>query len=132
MIKETNIHIIEYLMSLQRIWQYKADADDWHTPYQMEMCRQEMHRKLFDNVILPMLKLCDGFTDDDAYIRSKELFGNLDKIWAIYDATPFSLEEDEQVQWMAVYLSKFLYSTEVLYYLEGKTKYVHGVIKKEA
>lgn len=132
MIKDKTIHIIEYLMALQRIWQYKEDSKDWLTPYQMEMCRQAMHRKLFDNVILPMLKLYDGFTEDDAYIRSKEIFGNLDKIWALYDDSPFSLEEDEEIQWMAVYLSKFLYSSEVLNYLEGKTKYIHGVIEKEA
>ena len=110
-------------MSLQRIYQYKADANDWHTPYQMEMYRKEMHIKLFDNVILPMLKLCDGFTADDAYIRSKELFGNLDKIWSIYDASPFNLEEDDQVQWMAVYLSQFLYSTEVSFWWQQLTKF---------
>lgn len=129
--KDKNVHIMEYLFALQRIWQYKADTDDVHTPYQFEMCRQAMHTKLFDNVIRPMLNLYDGFTEDDAYIRSKELFANLDKIWAIYDQTPFSLDDDECVQWMTIYLDKFLNCTEVCYFLEGRTKYVHGVIEKE-
>lgn len=120
--------ILDYLFALQRIELYKEDSGDWQSPYQLEMCRIEMHRKLFDNQILPTLHLdVEGFTEDDAFIRSKELFGNLDKIWRIYDLTPFDIKEDNDVAWMAKYLDKFLNTTETKYFLEGRIQFIHGI-----
>lgn len=119
--------ILRYLFALQNIECYKADANDWQTPYQLEMIRKEAHKALFDNEILPLLKMKDGFDEYDAYNRSKELFENLDKIWAIYDRSPFDLKNDGCIPDMAIYLDKFLMTTETRYYLEGTTKFIHGI-----
>ncbi len=120
--------IRNYLFALQRIELYKEDSGDCMSPYQFEMNRIGAHRELFDNDILPSL-CCDmeGFNEHDAFVRSKELFSNLDKIWAIYDATPFDIKEDTCVMWLAKYLYKFLNSTETKYFLEGKTQFIHGI-----
>lgn len=119
--------LIKYVTALQNIVQYKLDANDWQTPYQLETIRQNAHKKLFDEAILPLLQLSDGFDESEAYLRSKELFANLDKIWHIYDNTNFDLTKDADLQFMLIYLHKFLNTTETKYYLEGKTQYIHGI-----
>ena len=125
----TDVHeeIIRYIVVLQQIACYKFDADDVSTPYQLEMSRQAAHKTLFEKRILPMLKPVEGITDDDMFQRTKEIFSNLDKVWKIYDATEFDLKDDECVQWLCIYLQKFLFSTETLLFLEGKTKNIHGI-----
>lgn len=122
---------LDYVFALQAIAHYRADTDDYTTPYQLEMRRQAMHQKLFDNVILPTLHLADGFTEHDAFLRSKELFSHLDRIWGVYDRTPFNLQDDDCVSWLALYIDKYLSSTEAKYYLEGVTNFTHSVIIKE-
>lgn len=120
--------IKNYLFALQRIELYKEDSGDCMSPYQFEMNRIDAHRELFDNDILPFLRHdVEGFNEHDAFVRSKELFSNLDKIWAIYDATPFDIKKDTCVKWLAKYLYKFLTSTETKYFLEGKTQFIHGI-----
>ena len=115
-------NVLRYLFTLQNIAQYKIDADDVQTPYQFEMARKSMHDKLFNENILPMLKCED---EQLAYMRSKEIFANLDKVWGIYDQTPFDLTNDECITWMGVYLWKLLNTTECKYFLEGKTVRMH-------
>lgn len=119
--------LIKYVLALQNITQYKADANDWQTPYQLETIRQNAHRELFDNAILPLLKLDEDISEDDVYLRSKELFSNLDKIWKIYDGTEFDLTDDNCMEWMVLYLYRFLNTTETKLYLEGKIQYIHGI-----
>lgn len=120
-------NILRYLFSLQSIAQYKIDANDWQTPYQLETIRQNAHDKVFKENILPTLYLVDGFDEHDSYMRSKEIFSNLDKVWKIYDETDFDITKDECVPWMAIYLWKILRSTECKYFLEGRTQFLHGI-----
>lgn len=119
--------LIKYVLALQNIMQYKVDANDWQTPYQLETIRQNAHQELFDEAILPMLSLDEDVCEDEVYLRSKELFSNLDKIWKIYDQTEFDLTDDNCMQWMVLYLYKFLNTTETKLYLEGKIQYIHGI-----
>jgi len=119
--------LIKYVLALQNIMQYKVDANDWQTPYQLETIRQNAHQELFDNAILPLLELNESVSEDDVYLRSKELFSNLDKIWKIYDQTEFDLTDDNCMEWMVLYLYKFLNTTETKLYLEGKIQYIHGI-----
>lgn len=123
--KDIDKDILDYLFAIQAIEQYKEDADDWHSPYQLEMRRIEMHKKLFDNLIYPLLS--GGTDENDAFLRSKELFGNLDKIWKIYDSTEFDIKNDNCLTWMGLYLQKFLVCRETLYFIEGTTQYIHGI-----
>ena len=119
--------IIDYVELLHSIMSYKYDADDASTPYTFEVKRTELHENLFRNRILPLCNPVDGFTEDDMYLRTKELFANLDKIWRIYDLTEFDLKKRECVRFMCQYLQKFLFTTETLYFIEGRTAYIHGI-----
>lgn len=119
--------ILEYLEILQAIATYKVDAADNHTPYQLEIRRKDAHDRLFNEDILPLLTLKDGFTEDDAYLRSKDLFSNLDKIWKIYDLTDFDITDGNCIRWLQAHLYHFLLTTETLYYLEGVTGGIHGI-----
>ena len=118
---------LRYLFSLQSILMYKTDANDWQTPYQLETNRQNAHRKLFDDAILPMLRLEEGSDENDAYMRSKDIFGNLDKVWKIYDDSEMDLTDDSCIPWMVIYLWKLISSTEGKFFLEGRTQYIHGI-----
>lgn len=118
---------LRYLFTLQSIAQYKFDANDCSTPYQFEQSRKIAHDRLFQENILPTLKLEEGFSEYDAYNRSKEIFSNLDRVWKIYDETEFDLTKDDTIPWLVLYLWKLLRSTEGKYYLEGHTQYIHGI-----
>lgn len=119
---------LRYLFALQNIAQYKINADDVCTPYQFEMSRKYMHDRLFRENILPMLKCED---EQLSYMRSKEIFANLDKVWKIYDETLFDITNDECVTRMVVYLWELLNTTECRYFLEGKTVRMHcGICDK--
>ena len=118
---------LRYVFSLQSIALYKMDANDWQTPYQLENIRKNAHNKLFNDNILPTLNFVEGFDEHDSYMRSKDIFSNLDKVWKIYDDTDFDITKDECVPWMVIYLWKLLRSTECKYFLEGKTHFVHGL-----
>jgi hypothetical protein len=118
---------LRYLFTLQSIALYKFDTDDYSTPYQFEQSRKIAHDRLFQENILPTLKLEEGFSEYDAYNRSKEIFSNLDRVWKIYDETEFDLTKDDTIPWLVLYLWKLLRSTEGEYYLEGHTQYIHGI-----
>ena len=117
-------YILHYLFALQNIAAYKADMMDYMTPYGLETRRQEAHDAMVEHVILPMLD-----ADDKAlvYARTKDITDNLDKVWAIYDGSPFDLLDDNCISWLAGYLKKLFSSTECKYFLEGKTQYIHGI-----
>lgn len=117
-------YILRYLFALQSIAAYKADMMDYMTPYGLETRRQEAHDAMVEHVILPMLD-----ADDKAlvYVRTKDITDNLDKVWAIYDLTPFDLLDDDCISWLASYLEKLFSSTECKYFLEGKIQYIHGI-----
>lgn len=87
-------YILRYLFALQSIAAYKADMMYYMTPYGLETRRQEAHDAMVEHVILPMLD-----TDDKAqvYVRTKDITDNLDKVWAIYDGSPFDLLDDAMV-----------------------------------
>lgn len=116
-----------YVSVLQAIAEYKADTDDDRTPYQLEMRRKDMHDRLFSEDILPALSLRKGFTENDAYLRSKDIFSNLDKVWRIYDMTEFDITDDNCAKWLVTHLYHFLQTTETKYFLEGVTDKIHGI-----
>lgn len=119
--------IIDYVTVLRDITLYKSDTKEFSTPYTLENMRDAAHKKLFQDKILPMCHLVENFTENDAYERTKEIFSNLDKVWAVYDATEFDWSSRCFVRFMSEYLQKFLLSTEVLYFIEGRTQFVHGI-----
>lgn len=116
--------IKDYLHVLQSILEWHNDFGTG-TPYAFETKRSELHCRIFETHVFPFLK---GGTDFDfAYQRSKELFSRLDQIWAIYNTCPFDLSNDECIIQLTKDLCAFLLKTETLFYLEGKTKHIHGV-----
>ena len=118
-------NILNYLFVLQNIASYKNETTDHMTPYTFETMRQEAHNQMVRKVILPML---NGDVDEsEVYIRTKMITDNLDKIWNIYDGSPFSLLDDECIHLLARYLRKLFLSTECKYYLEGVTAHLHGI-----
>lgn len=92
--------------------------------------RMDIHQRLFEK-IKSGLKLVDGFTEDDAFWRSKEIFSRLDKVFRIYNDFDLNLEDTEHIAILSKDLKRFLSSTEVKYYLEGRISCIHGVIEKE-
>lgn len=118
---------IEYCIALQRIALYRADTDDYTTPYQLEMCRQAAHMKLFEERILPILKPVDSFSETDVFMRTKEIFSNLDKVWKTYGQTDFDLVNDECADFLPYYLQKFIESSECKNFLEGRTAYLRNI-----
>ena len=117
-------YIRRYLYSLQNIASYKNDTMDYMTPYALETRRQEAHNTMVQNLILPMLEECD---ESEVYIRTKDITDNLDKVWKIYDNSPFNLLDDDCISWLAKYMEKLFASTECKYFLEGKTGGIHGI-----
>ena len=117
-------YILRYLFALQSIAVYKADMMDYMTPDGLETRRQEAHDAMVEHVILPMLD-----TDDkvQVYARTKDITDNLDKVWAIYDGSPFDLLDDDCISWLASYLEKLFSSAECKNFLEGRTQYIHGI-----
>ena len=97
---------------------------DYMTPYGLETRRQEAHDAMVEHVILPML---DADDKAQVYARTKDITDNLDKVWAIYDGSPFDLLDDDCISWLAIYLEKLFSSTECKNFLEGKTQYIHGI-----
>lgn len=120
--------INDYLMVLQRIAMVKGGDDFAPTPIMLNRQRIEAHDALFDE-LFTYLKPVDGQTRDDCYWRSKELFSRLDKIFRLFNDFDLDLTDSEHIRFLTKDLDKFLFKTEVKYYLEGKTKGIHGVIE---
>lgn len=97
------------------------------TPYALENRRQDAHLALF-NSLKETLKPADGFGVNDMFLRSKELFARLDKIFRIYYNWDLNLKKYEDSELLAEALEKFLLKTETRNYLEGKTQHINGVI----
>lgn len=91
--------------------------------------RMDIHQRLFEK-IMQGLKLVDGFTEDDAFWRSKEIFSRLDKVFRLYNDFDLNLEDTEHIAILSKDLKRFLSSTEVKYYLEGRISSIHGVIEE--
>lgn len=91
--------------------------------------RMDIHQRLFEK-IMQGLTLVDGFTDDDAFWRSKEIFSRLDKVFRLYNDFDLNLEDTEHIEILSKDLKRFLSSTEVKYYLEGRISGIHGVIEE--
>ena len=118
---------LEYLETLQQIVECReADFENWSTPYALETKRRETHRRLFENHIQPFLE--DGTDVEEAYQRSKDIFSNLDLVYKKFYAMPFDLTDHGELVSFSRQLASFLLKAEVLFYLEGKTKYIDGVI----
>jgi hypothetical protein len=118
--------IKKYLKTLQSIELFREDGIG--TPYGLEQRRVELHHKLFYEHILPMLNIVEGYDDSDAYMRSKEIFSRLDKVFRHYTMMPFDLRDNDCVIELTKILHHFLLSTEVIYFLELRTNFIDGVI----
>ena len=92
--------------------------------------RMDIHQRLFEK-IMQGLTLVDGFTEDDAFWRSKEIFSRLDKVFRLYNDFDLNLEDSEHIAILSKDLMRFLSSIEVKYYLEGRISGIHGVIENE-
>ena len=92
--------------------------------------RMDLHQRLFEK-IMQGLTLIDGFTEDDTFWRSKEIFSRLDKVFRLYNDFDLNLEDSEHIAILSKDLMRFLSSTEVKYYLEGRISGIHGVIENE-
>ena len=117
--------IKDYLQILRSISNWQSEFDGTGTPYAFETRRCELHNRIFEMHIFPILK--DGTSYSAAYQKSKELFSRLDQIWRIYNAYQFDLNDDECITQLAKDLCTFLLKTETLYYLEGVTAHIHGL-----
>ena len=120
--------INDYLCVLQRIATVKGGDDFVPTPIMLNSQRIEAHDALF-NELFTYLKPADGQTREDCYWRSKELFSRLDKIFRLFNDFDLDLTNSEHIRFLTKDLDRFLLKTEVKYYLEGKTKGIHGVIE---
>ena len=119
--------IKKYLETLQTIERLRIEAGIG-TPYGLEQRRTEIHHELFYEHILPMLNIVEGHNDLDAYMRSKEIFSRLDKVFRNYTIMPFDLTDDDCIIELTKILYRFLLSTEVICFLELRTNFIHGVI----
>ena len=90
--------------------------------------RMDIHQRLFEE-LMSRLSLVDGFTRDDAFWRLKEIFSRLDKVFRLYNDFDLNLENTEHIRILSKDLERFLSSTEVKYYLEGRISGIHGVIE---
>lgn len=120
--------IKDYLQVLQRIAMVKGDDEFATTPYMLNRQRIEAHDALFKE-LFTYLKPEPGQTREDCYWRSKELFSRLDKIFKLFNEWDLDLKNSEDIMILTKDLDRFLFKTEVKYYLEGKTKGIHGVIE---
>lgn len=120
--------ITEYMRILQCIAISKGG--DIYTPTlpSFNARRMDIHQRLFEE-LMSRLSLVDGFTEDDAFQRSKEIFSRLDKVFRLYNTFELNLEDTEHIMILSKDLERFLSSTEVKYYLEGRTSGIHGVIE---
>lgn len=123
--------IKEYLRMMQTIEMMKGNDDlSFVTPYGMNARRMDLHDALFQE-LYQTLKPVDGFTENDCYWRSKEIFSRLDKVFRLYNDFDLDLKNTEHIIILTEDLEKFLSKTEVRYYLEGRTDGIHGVIEHD-
>lgn len=115
--------IKNYLYILRNISNWKSEYG-CITPYALETQRLRLHYRIFESHIAPYL---DDVDYNDGYQRSKELFSRLNEIWAIYNAGPFDLNNEECLIQLSHDLCTFLLKSETLNYLEGRTAYIHGI-----
>lgn len=90
--------------------------------------RMDIHQRLFDK-LMEELNLVDGFSSNDAFWRSKEIFSRLDKVFRLYNDFELDLTDTKHIILLSEDLCRFLSKTEVEYYLEGRTSGIHGVIE---
>ena len=100
------------------------------TPYGMNARRMDLHDALFQE-LYKTLKPVEGFTENDVYWRSKEIFSRPDKVFALYNDFKLDLKDTQHIMLLAEDLEKFLSKTEVKFYLEGRTGGIHGVIEND-
>ena len=123
--------IREYLRIMQTIEMMRGDDDlAFVTPYGMNARRMDLHDALFQE-LYKTLKPVEGFTENDVYWRSKEIFSRLDKVFALYNDFKLDLKDTQHIMLLAEDLEKFLSKTEVKMYLEGRTGGIHGVIEND-
>lgn len=123
--------IKEYLRIMQTIEMMRGDDDlAFVTPYGMNARRMDLHDALFQE-LYKTLKPVEGFTENDVYWRSKEIFSRLDKVFALYNDFKLDLKDTQHIMLLAEDLEKFLSKTEVKFYLEGRTGGIHGVIEND-
>ncbi len=120
--------ITEYMRILQCIAISKGGDIYAPTLPCLNARRMDIHQRLFEK-LMSELSLVDGFTEDDTFQRSKEIFSRLDKIFRLYNDYELNLEDTEHIMILSKDLERFLSSTEVKYYLEGRTTGIHGVIE---
>ena len=119
--------ITEYMRILQCIAISKGGDIYVPTLLSFNARRMEIHQRLFEE-LMSTLSLIDGFTEDDAFWRSKEIFSRLDKVFRLYNDFDLNLENTEHIMILSKDLERFLSSTEVKYYLEGRISGIHGVL----
>lgn len=123
--------IKEYLRIMQTIEMMRGDDDlAFVTPYGMNARRMDLHDALFQE-LYKTLKPVEGFTENDVYWRSKEIFSRLDKVFALYNDFKLDLKDTQHIMLLAEDLEKFLSKSEVKMYLEGRIGGIHGVIEND-
>ena len=120
--------ITEYMRILQCIAISKGGDIYAPTLPSFNARRMDIHQRLFKE-LMSRLSLVDGFTEDDAFWRSKEIFSKLDKVFRLYNDFDLNLENSEHIMILSKDLERFLSSTEVKYYLEGRISGIRGVIE---
>ena len=115
----------DYCIVLQSIADMQYDADMLGTAYGLESRREEAHEKVMDFVMGSLNPEADY---NEVYLRTKDIMSRLDKVWKIYDDTPFDILSKEFIVWMPHYLTRLFASTECKYYLEGKIDGLRNVV----
>lgn len=118
----------DYLRVIQTISMYRADSDDVSTPYAFNMQRMDAHERMF-SWLQTHLNLAPGFTIDDSYERSKDIFYHLDRVFRLFNDFDLDLCKTEHIIILAEDLSRYLLSTEVLNFLGGRANKLSGVIE---
>lgn len=121
--------IIDYLRIMQIIAISKGGDMFAPTLPGFNMRRIQAHEVLFGE-LRKTLTLAEGFSEDDCFSRSKEIFSRLDMVFRRYNDYELDLTRAEHIFLLAENLQKFLARREVKDYLEGKAHFINGVIEE--
>lgn len=123
--------IKEYLRVMQTIEMMRGDEDlTYVTPYGLNSRRMDLHDALFQELYRTLTPV-EGFSENDVYWRSKEIFSRLDKVFKLYNEFDLDLKNTEHIIILTSDLEKFLSKREVKNYLEGRSNGIHGVIEND-
>lgn len=121
--------IIDYLRIMQLIAISKGGDMFAPTLPGYNMRRMQAHEALFAK-LRKTLTLKEGFSENDCFFRSKEIFSRLDAVFRCYNGYELDLTQAGHIFLLTENLQKFLAGKEAKNYLEGRTDCIQGVVEE--